>query len=107
MPVPFRRLLSGTIVGSTASDPPASVVFVEHRDGLAGFGVEHLTAALTASGRRVVVVGDGETTDDLVRDMIEVLTSMCAGPYGRRSARNRALRAVTATRQAEPAAKAG
>lgn len=40
-----------------------------------------------------------EMTDDLVRDMIEVLTSMCARLYGRRGARNRAVRAVTATRQ--------
>ena len=30
----------------------------------------------------------------MVRDMIEVLTSFCARLYGRRSARNRALKAV-------------
>ena len=42
---------------------------------------------------------DGETTDDLVRDMIEVLTSFCARLYGRRGARNRALRALTAARR--------
>ena len=30
--------------------------------------------------------------------MIEVLTSMCARLYGRRGARNRALRAVTAAK---------
>jgi putative resolvase len=33
--------------------------------------------------------------------MIEVLTSMCARLYGRRGARNRAMRAVTATRHAD------
>jgi predicted site-specific integrase-resolvase len=32
-------------------------------------------------------------------DMVEVLTSMCARLYGRRGARNRAMRAVTATKQ--------
>lgn len=83
------------------SDPSASVVVVEHRDRLARFGVEHLEAALAASGRRVVVADPGETTDDLVRDMIEVLTSMCARLYGRRGARNRAMRAVTAAKHAE------
>ena len=36
----------------------------------------------------------GEVDDDLVRDMVEVLTSFCARLYGRRSARNRALKAV-------------
>ncbi|WP_343577376.1 IS607 family transposase [Mycobacterium sp.] len=81
------------------SDPSASVIVVEHRDRLARFGVEHLHAALAAQGRRIVVVDDGETTDDLVRDMIEVLTSMCARLYGRRGARNRAMRAVTVTKQ--------
>jgi putative resolvase len=81
------------------SDPSASVVVVEHWDRLARFGVEHLEAALSAQGRRVVVADAGETDDDLVRDMIEVLTSMCARLYGRRGARNRAMRAVTATKQ--------
>lgn len=81
------------------SDPSATVIVVEHRDRLARFGVEHLQAALSAQGRRIVVVDAGETADDLVRDMIEVLTWMCARLYGRRGARNRALRAVTATKQ--------
>lgn len=83
------------------SDPSATVVVVEHRDRLGQFGVEHLEAALSAQGRRVVVADPGETTDDLVRDMIEVLTSLCAWLYGRRGARNRALRAVTATKHAQ------
>lgn len=83
------------------SDPSASVVVVEHRDRLARFGVEYLEAALSAQGRQVVVADPGETTDDLVRDMIEVLTSMCARLYGRRGARDRAMRAVAATKQAE------
>jgi putative resolvase len=86
------------------SDPSACVVVVEHRDRLARFGVEHLEAALSAQGRKVIVADSGETTDDLVRDMIEVLTSMCARLYGRRGARNRAMRAVTATKQAEAVA---
>lgn len=80
------------------SDSDAKVIVVEHRDRLARFGMEHLEASLAAQGRRIVVADPGETTDDLVRDMIEVLTSMCACLYGRRGARNRAMRAVTATK---------
>jgi putative resolvase len=71
------------------SDPSATVIVVEHLD-----------AALAAQGRRVLVADPGETLDDLVRDMIEVLTSMCARLYGRRGARNRALGAVTAAKGA-------
>jgi putative resolvase len=42
----------------------------------------------------VVVIDEGEVDDDLVRDMTEVLTSFCARLYGRRSARNRAEKAL-------------
>lgn len=76
------------------SDPTATTVVVEHRDRLARFGVEYLKAALSAQGRRVVVVDPGEVEDDLVRDMTEVLTSFCARLYGRRGARNRAVKAL-------------
>lgn len=76
------------------SDPAAIVLVVEHRDRLACFGVEHLEAALSASGRRLVVLDSAETTSDLVRDITEVLTSMCADLYGQRAARNRAARAI-------------
>ncbi len=38
----------------------------------------------------------GEVKDDLVQDMIEVLTSFCARLYGRRSARNKAKKALEA-----------
>ena len=86
----LRRLLA---------DPTVTMIVVEHRDRLARFGVEHLEAALQAQGRRLVVVDAGEATDDLVRDMIDVLTSFCARLYGRRGARNRALRAVTCAKQ--------
>lgn len=81
------------------SDASAMVIVVEHRDRLGRFGVEHLEAALAAHGRRVVVADAGGTADDLVRDMIDVLTSVCARRYGRRGARNRAVRAVTAGRK--------
>ena len=62
-------------------------------------------AAVGAAGRRLVVLDAGEVADDLVRDMTEVLTSFCARLYGRRSARNRALKAVgCAQRDIGPAA---
>jgi putative resolvase len=81
------------------SDPDAKVIVVEHRDRLARFGVDHLEAALPAAGRRIAVADPSERTDDLVGDMIEVLTSMCARLYGRRGARNLAMRAVTAAKR--------
>ena len=76
------------------ADPSVAIVAVEHRDRLMRFGAEYVEAALAAQGRRLVVVDPGETQDDLVQDMIEVLTAFCARLYGRRSARPRAERAL-------------
>ena len=82
--------------------PPreVSVIVVEHRDRLARFGLEHLSAALAATGRRIVVIDEAELEDDLVRDMTEVLTSFCARLYGRGSAARRARIAMDAARTA-------
>lgn len=85
-----RRLLS---------DPVVTVVVVEHRDRLGRMNTELVEAALSAHNRRLVVLDNSEVTDDLVRDMVEVLTSFCAKLYGRRSARNRALKALGCAQQ--------
>jgi predicted site-specific integrase-resolvase len=67
-----RRLLA---------DPAATVVVVEHRDRLGRVNTELAEAALSAQGRRLAVLDDGEVTGDLVRDMIEVVTPFCARLY--------------------------
>lgn len=82
-----RRLLA---------DPEVTTIVVEHKGRLGRMNVELIEAALSAHGRRLVVLDDGEAEDDLVRDMVEMLTSFCARLYGRRSAKNRAKAALEA-----------
>jgi putative resolvase len=82
-----RRLLA---------DPQVRIVVVEHKDRLGRMNVELVESALSAHGRRLVVLDEGEVEDDLVRDMMEILTSFCARLYGRRSAKNRAKAALEA-----------
>lgn len=67
-------------------------IVVEHRERLARFGVDYIEASLAPQGRRIVVLDETEVSDDLVQDMIDVLTSFCARLYGRRSSANRAAR---------------
>jgi predicted site-specific integrase-resolvase len=43
------------------------------------------------------VVDQADVDDDLVRDMTQILTSMCARLDGKRAAHNRARRALAAT----------
>lgn len=71
-------------------------IVVEHRDRLMRFGFEYVEAAMRAQGRRIVVIDPEEMKDDLVQDMLEVLTSFCARLYGRRSARNKAKKGLEA-----------
>jgi len=77
-------------------DSSVQRIVVEHRDRFCRFGSEYVQAALAAQGRELVVVDTAAVDDDLVRDMTEILTSMCARLYGKRAAANRAKRAVAA-----------
>lgn len=79
-------------------DKSVEGIAVEHRDRLARFGSEYLEAALLASGRKLFVVDPKELKDDLVQDMIDVLTSFCARLYGRRAAKNRAMKVLEAVK---------
>jgi predicted site-specific integrase-resolvase len=78
------------------SDPAVGRIVVEHRDRFCRFGVEYIEAALAAHHRELVVMDPAEVDDDLVRDMTELLTSMCARLYGKRAAQNRAMRLTQA-----------
>ena len=81
---------------SLLKDPDVDTILVEHRDRLCRFGAEYTEAALEAQSRRLVVVDPAWVDDDLVRDVTEPLTSLCARLYGRRSAANKAQRAIEA-----------
>ena len=76
------------------ADPTVHTIVVEHRDRLARFGVGMVEAMLQARGGSLIVIDDAEVPDDLVRDMTEILTCFCARLYGKRSAANRARRAM-------------
>ena len=84
-------------------DPSVTVIAAEHRDRFARFGAGYVEAALSAQGRRLLVADPAEADGDLVRDVTEILTALCARLYGRRAAANRAARAVSALTRDGPA----
>ena len=77
-------------------DPQITLIIAEHKDRLTRFGYDYLEAALQPTGRKVIILNEEECKDDLVQDMLDVLTSFCGRLYGRRSARLRAKRAMKA-----------
>jgi len=81
------------------SNPEIGTVVVEHRERLTRFGFEYIEAALTSQGRTLDVMHPEELNDDIVRDLHEVIVSMCARIYGKRSAKNRADKALKAMQE--------
>jgi predicted site-specific integrase-resolvase len=79
LPVPARRM--------------GRLILVEPPPEPAGSGRVVAYCRVSSADRRVVVLEEAETSHDLVRDVTEVLTSLCARLYGRRSAA-RAAKAV-------------
>lgn len=81
-------------------DVQVQTILVEHRDRLMRFGFEYVESALAAQGRKIVVMQAEELNDDIVRDLHEVIVSMCARLYGKRSAKIRAQKALDAIHEA-------
>ncbi len=76
-------------------NPQVTCILIEHRERFMRFGFEYVEAAMAAQHRRIIVGDDDEVADDIVRDTTEVLTSLCARLYGKRSAQHRAQKALT------------
>jgi putative resolvase len=85
---------------SILSDQSIDIILVEHKDRLTRFGFEYIETLLKSQSRELVVADENELSDDLVRDMIEILTSFCARLYGKKAARNKALKAMEAIKEA-------
>ena len=77
-------------------NPDIGVIIVERRDRMARFGFEYIEATLAAQNRKILVIEPDEITDDIVRDLHEVIVSMCVRLYGQRSAKTRAKKALDA-----------
>ncbi|MDQ1028764.1 putative resolvase [Streptomyces umbrinus] len=95
------EIASGMSAGRTKArrllaDPAVMAVVVERKDRLGRMNVELVEAALSAAGRRLVVLDEGDVDDDLVQDIEDVLTSFCGRLYGGGSAKSRARRALEA-----------
>jgi len=71
-------------------DESVDVIVVEHRDRATRFGMEYIQTLLAASGRRIEVVNEAENDkEELMQDLIAIITSFTARYYGRRRAKRR------------------
>ncbi len=70
-------------------DDHYQILIVEHKDRLARFGTNYLSLLLEKTGKKLEIVNLADNSkDELMQDLIAIITSFCARLYGlRRSKR--------------------
>jgi putative resolvase len=72
------------------ADARIGVLVVEHKDRLTRIGYGYIATLLEHEGRRVEAISPSDTGENLVDDVVAVITSMATRIYGRRNAKRRA-----------------
>jgi putative resolvase len=68
---------------------PESII-VEHKDRLTRFGFNYIETLLEIIGCKLIVINrDSEEKDDLMKDLISIMTSFCCRLYGLRRGRSK------------------
>jgi len=75
---------------SLLGDENIDVIVVEHRDRATRFGLGYIQTLLASSGRRIEVANEAENdNEELMQDLIAIITSFVARYYGRRRAKRK------------------
>lgn len=81
-----RKLLNGLF----QSDEKIDRIIVEHKDRLTRFGYKYIEMLAEKQGTEIVVVNKStEDKDDLVEDLVSIITSFCARIYGQRRSKRK------------------
>jgi putative resolvase len=72
------------------ADKEISLIVVEHRDRATRFGFHYLRTLLENEGRRLEVINESEgDREELMQDLIAIITSFVARYYGQRRAKRK------------------
>jgi putative resolvase len=83
-------------------DTSVTRIVVEHRDRLTRFGFHYLETLLQAQGRTIEVVNLAENaTEDLLTDLVAIVSSFTARLYGQRRAKRTTERIAAELRREE------
>jgi len=81
------------------TDTKVGVIVVEHRDRLTRFGYGYIATLLEHEGRRVEAIYPSDSGENLVDDVVAVITSLATRIYGRRNAKRRAAQIQACVKQ--------
>jgi predicted site-specific integrase-resolvase len=77
------------------TDPAISLIVVEHKDRLTRFGFNYIDQLLAMQGRKIEVINLAENgKEDLVQDLVSIVTSFCARLYGQRGSKRKTERII-------------
>jgi putative resolvase len=86
------------------TNPTMTLIVVEHKDRLTRFGFNYIEQLLTRSvqNRRIEVVNLAENgKEDLVQDLVSIVTSFCARLYGQRRSKRKTERLIAELQNGE------
>jgi len=66
-------------------DSCPTTIVIENKDRLTRFGFKYLSQLLEKQGTKIIIVNESETDEqDLIRDLVSIITSFCCRLYGLR-----------------------
>jgi predicted site-specific integrase-resolvase len=72
------------------TDNNYNILIVEHKDRLARLGTNYMKLLLEAQGKNLEIVNEAENRkDELMSDLIAIITSFCARLYGMRRSKRK------------------
>ncbi len=82
------------------ADPSITHIVVEHQDRASRFGVAYIQTLLAVQKRELVVVNSAQTAEeDLMSDLVSLITSFVARLYGRRRAKRKTDQVLAALQE--------
>src|SRR5260221_7584428 len=82
------------------ADPSITHIVVEHQDRASRFGVAYIQTLLAVQKRELVVVNSAQTDEeDLMSDLVSIITSFVARLYGRRRAKRKTDQVLAALQE--------
>lgn len=71
-------------------DSKPGIIVIENKDRLTRFGFNYLQRLLECQGTKIEVINQNDNDEqDLIKDMISIVTSFCCRLYGLRRAKNK------------------
>jgi predicted site-specific integrase-resolvase len=84
------------------TDRAVTLIVVEHKDRLTRFGFNYIEQLLAIQGRQIEVINQAENgKEDLIQDLVSIVTSFCARLYGPRRSKRKVERIIAELRNGE------